>query len=528
MVGLSLGFWNIAGMRQKLENDRVRCWLYKHDIIIISETKTKGTPSVPGFVTVNNSKSNHGGIVAFIKVWLYPQISKIDVSIEGVIALELSCAPGVRLIGMYNEPTDSLYFRPTTLASIPAHVSSGKSCIVVGDLNSRFGNLVGDIVEDSPELNYAVIDNQTDSNGRTLARICQNNELVPVNNLRTTNARWNSKLTFRRKGNWISEVDHCLVHRSMVNNIQTFDVLHDLTMPSDHAPITISFNFLEGGFFENDDLLERSSLLGSYPCYNGKPQDKCRKPIPYRRIDKELFTMKLLETPPPVLDANDIQQSLSSFEETIYNTARDHQSKETILYSSQDKQKTRWKRILEADDTKSLWQGIDWKGEFREVESKDRPSEVVFQEHMERLLNPDDVEDLQYPGPNHVSIPALDDPFRYEELDHVIQKQMKPDKSCGPNGNSPGTLKLLPLQWLLFILTLFNTVFQVGTYPISWSLSKLIMLFKKGLPMDCGNYRGIGIINALAKCYEYMITNRLPLWYTPCREQGGAQSKRGV
>ena len=45
--------------------------------------------------------------------------------------------------------------------------------------------------------------------------------------------------------------------------------------------------------------------------------------------------------------------------------------------------------------------------------------------------------------------------------------------------------------------------------------------------MDCGNYRGIGIINALAKCYEYMLNNRLTKWYIPCREQAGAQVKRG-
>ena len=45
--------------------------------------------------------------------------------------------------------------------------------------------------------------------------------------------------------------------------------------------------------------------------------------------------------------------------------------------------------------------------------------------------------------------------------------------------------------------------------------------------MDCGNYRGISIFDALAKCYDYLMTNRLTLWYVPCREQTGAQSKRG-
>ena len=53
------------------------------------------------------------------------------------------------------------------------------------------------------------------------------------------------------------------------------------------------------------------------------------------------------------------------------------------------------------------------------------------------------------------------------------------------------------------------------------------MLFKKGLPTDCNNYRGISVINAVSKIYDYVLNNRLMSWYTPCREQAGAQSERG-
>ena len=53
------------------------------------------------------------------------------------------------------------------------------------------------------------------------------------------------------------------------------------------------------------------------------------------------------------------------------------------------------------------------------------------------------------------------------------------------------------------------------------------MLFKKGLRTLCDNYRGISVINAISKIYDYVINNRLILWYTVCREQAGAQAKRG-
>ena len=53
------------------------------------------------------------------------------------------------------------------------------------------------------------------------------------------------------------------------------------------------------------------------------------------------------------------------------------------------------------------------------------------------------------------------------------------------------------------------------------------MLFKKGAVMCCGNYLGITIMNILSKCYDYLIHNRLMMWFKPSREQAGAQPKRG-
>ena len=55
----------------------------------------------------------------------------------------------------------------------------------------------------------------------------------------------------------------------------------------------------------------------------------------------------------------------------------------------------------------------------------------------------------------------------------------------------------------------------------------MMMLFKKGDPLNCDNYRGISVINSAAKLYDYVLNNRLMTWYKPFREQAGAQPKRG-
>ena len=52
------------------------------------------------------------------------------------------------------------------------------------------------------------------------------------------------------------------------------------------------------------------------------------------------------------------------------------------------------------------------------------------------------------------------------------------------------------------------------------------MLFKKGDAANCDNYRGISVINSIAKLYDMILAKRLDLWFTPLREQAGAQKQR--
>ena len=59
----------------------------------------------------------------------------------------------------------------------------------------------------------------------------------------------------------------------------------------------------------------------------------------------------------------------------------------------------------------------------------------------------------------------MDDPITPAEVKHVIDHQLKPGKGAGPDGISPGLFKLLPGEWLVFLCTLFNSIFVMG-YPM--------------------------------------------------------------
>ena len=71
-----------------------------------------------------------------------------------------------------------------------------------------------------------------------------------------------------------------------------------------------------------------------------------------------------------------------------------------------------------------------------------------------------------------------------------------------------------------------NIVFS-STYPTTWNLTKMFVIFKKGLTADTNNYRGISVVDALPKLYDGILNARLNTWYTPCIEQAGAQAGRG-
>lgn len=55
----------------------------------------------------------------------------------------------------------------------------------------------------------------------------------------------------------------------------------------------------------------------------------------------------------------------------------------------------------------------------------------------------------------------------------------------------------------------------------------LITLYKSGNKLDCGNYRGISIMNTLAKNYDVLLMRRLRLWFSIDKCQAGAQVGRG-
>ena len=76
----------------------------------------------------------------------------------------------------------------------------------------------------------------------------------------------------------------------------------------------------------------------------------------------------------------------------------------------------------------------------------------------------------------------------------------------------------------------FQRVVCISDYaitPAAWFLSRLDVIFKKGFRLSCNNYRGIAISDTFAKLYDLLLCRRLEKWFSPNREQAGAQKGRG-
>ena len=103
----------------------------------------------------------------------------------------------------------------------------------------------------------------------------------------------------------------------------------------------------------------------------------------------------------------------------------------------------RWERLILSNNDEQIWRAINWKGEFQQSSSENIcPDDNEFKEMFEDKVNPpaeQNLVDEEYM--TNVSIPLLDEPITPREVEDQVKK-MKADKSCGPDGVSPGIFKL--------------------------------------------------------------------------------------
>ena len=288
------------------------------------------------------------------------------------------------------------------------------------------------------------------------------------------------KLTIKQKKKWISELEVCLLSVNCIRRVSTFKIHQEVNLPSDHAPISLTVNYDD----QESDLnttINRATNLGQYEAPTTQNNNQIlRRSLRMNGLSREALQTTLEETPPPDFNNHDTESIVLTTNDMLYdiaNQSRINQPEERDEVENDERRlDERWKKLLDEKDSRELWKAINWNGTL-DTNSTERPSDEVFRDHFEKLLNPEDTDETNNePHDDDIYLPVTDDPIQPQEVLDAI-KSLKANKSGGPSGIPPGLLKLMPDTWIVFFATLFSILLTSCPDPCRWCYTKLIILY---------------------------------------------------
>ncbi|CAC5422085.1 unnamed protein product [Mytilus coruscus] len=145
---------------------------------------------------------------------------------------------------------------------------------------------------------------------------------------------------------------------------------------------------------------------------------------------------------------------------------------------------------------KNFMKHFQYEGDWKEPENKTHIEEI------ENFLS-----DLN----NYKDNDITDKPITITEVKRVI-KSLKVGKSCGPDLILNEIIKTSCPVIGKSVTILFNLIFSSGFYPETWLNSYIAPLFKGGDPLDPNNYRGISLLNGVAKIFSAVLNERVMIY----------------
>lgn len=100
------------------------------------------------------------------------------------------------------------------------------------------------------------------------------------------------------------------------------------------------------------------------------------------------------------------------------------------------------------------------------------------------------------------------DPINEHEIARHI-KRLKSEKSPGPDKITNEALKLGASILVPYLTKLFNLIVEQEQIPKQWCSSYIILLYKKGNPLDINNYRPISLLSTIYKLFSSIILSRI-------------------
>ena len=421
------------------------------------------------------------------------------------------------------------------------------------DSDSFFSNTSSNI---PPRSNK---DRVLDYYGRYLLELCQSTGLLIANG-RIFGDQNSGKYTFcSHQGQ--STVDYLLMNYCDFESLSHFDIL-DLNEFSDHAPLTFNFHLNEPNIqpqnfnsktnveisrkiiwdnakvddFKNslanendyieklttdvsnesiDDVVKNFShflhdkafdIFGktysnnkiNHNKRNNKKwfDDNCKNAKHEFKRARNLFNR----------DKNDQSRVIFTRARTKYNRAKNKAQK---CFKQEEGRRL---NDMAKKDSRKFWKHI--KKSYKKTNSPSTSLNVEqLHDHFKTLFG-EQTEPNANTEPNRDMNPndeILDFEFTESELRTAVFSQNN-NKSPGIDNIPSEIIKASYAFISPFLLSLYNKMYNNGEYPNSWGESIIYPIFKKGDVNDAQNYRGITLINILAKIYSQLLLNRLTKW----------------
>ena len=530
---LRVCFWNINGRKFLIKSEKIQNWLNKNfDIVFLSETHlVKGEKyKLPSFTDYHNPYSDHmdrkprGGVSCFISNSCVDFVEDVDRSSSDHILIRLT--NGTIVFSTYVAPADSPYYDPLDFSNVANAFVPARESIIFGggDLNGR----VGDIPRLSPPVNgcyHTNCDGHVNEHGREIMNICDSFGCYVVNNLNMGGKTFDGNFTFR-KGSRCAQNDVVLANQVALSFIKQFTIHREGWNPSDHYPIsvecTLTFTKKSSGLSAAKDILtERIStnisrakkikpvdvdwdkyvllVEGDLPSYkhtidnlamdatlpnlnaavsalnssinrSAKLASKIQHHLPTHPVDSHTDS-ELFDLATAMLRRYEKSNCTLEEYELARKAAIDH-----LRSTSTKAERNKWSLVLNENDSKALWEKIDWKGTINDHSSSDFPElEDLRDQFLMKSETSDDSTLLSDVDLNQY-VPDLDDDIQVEEIEkaHLVLKENK----STADGWTKRMITCVPLAIMLVFQVIYNSILKQHMYPSDWRATIVNAIFK--------------------------------------------------
>ena len=463
-------------------------------------------------------------------------------------------APSYAFVGAYIQPESSRYYSTDLFSSLSNLLLDSNernlTPILGGDLNCRFGDL-NQAFQEKKLLYNKNVDTTDNYNGRNYGvDLCNACHIFPINHLKYKNKSFDGDYTYY-KGNKRSQIDFVFTNFKGLKQIDCFSIIRDNWHTSDHLPIGVELQLPEAvdcsflikrakelNYEFNPHKTQLKRYLATYDevtfenvlreKYN-LIENSCNRKLVQENYE-EAFTnlndeisnvYRVSKVKPNVMNrltSNAVHQANTDFQNlrkciagelegnvdellNKYQASRNAISKDVF-----ENEHKRWAEAITENDSKKLWQKIDWKGNMStKVSQPPVFDDLVLSFEDLYSGNPDELSKIDNLK-TEASDPALDDPITQEEMDSALNQMKK-----GGYDHRIDMFRTIVKVMSPLILLMLNTMFFI-TYPECLAISLLTAIPKKGDLSLVTNYRGIQMLPALAVLFDRIIANRLVCW----------------